>query len=205
MRVVCGALCHSVACWWPPSSTDPLPPIFSARAHRFFTPGDSLHPLADLVGFYHASVGRNGHLEIDFAIDRTGGVDPAHAATYATFGAWIRSCYGSPVATGTLAPGVASVVIPVGGAGGAVVDRVVLKEDQTRGQFVIAHTLEALVNGAWQPFDAGVTVGSKRIAIAPGGAVRATAVRFTVVSAFAPGAGAVDVAVFAPDGCAVAA
>lgn len=46
--------------------------------HWFYTPGDSLNPLATLIDFYHASVGNNGHLEIDFAIDRTGGIDPKH-------------------------------------------------------------------------------------------------------------------------------
>jgi hypothetical protein len=46
--------------------------------HWFYTPGDSLNPLATLIDFYHASVGNNGHLEIDFAIDRTGGIDPTH-------------------------------------------------------------------------------------------------------------------------------
>ena len=30
--------------------------------------------------------------EIDFAIARTGEVDPVHATAYAAFGAWIRSC-----------------------------------------------------------------------------------------------------------------
>lgn len=84
-----------------------------------------------------------------------------------------------------------------------MVDRVMLQEDQTQGQFVIAHKLEALVNGVWQPFFDGVTVGSKRIAISPGGAVKATSIRFTVVSAFAPGAQSVAVSVFSPDGCAV--
>jgi hypothetical protein len=48
--------------------------------HWFFTPGDALHPLSDLVSYYHQSVGSNGHLEIDFAIDRTGGIAPKHAA-----------------------------------------------------------------------------------------------------------------------------
>ena len=58
----------------------------------FYMPGDAIHPIGDLVSFYHHSVGMNGHLEIDFAIARTGEVDPVHATAYAAFGAWIRSC-----------------------------------------------------------------------------------------------------------------
>ncbi len=32
---------------------------------------------------YHASVGQNSVLELDFAVDRTGRIDPVHAARYA--------------------------------------------------------------------------------------------------------------------------
>ena len=78
--------------------------------HWFYTPGDPLNSLSTLVGFYHDSVGANGHLEIDFGIDRTGGVDPKHAAGYKGFGDWIQSCYGSPVAEGLLASGATSLV-----------------------------------------------------------------------------------------------
>eukprot|EP01051_Picozoa_sp_SAG22_P000042 SAG22_NODE_1_length_62449_cov_158.689270_42_plen_66_part_00 len=52
--------------------------------------------------FFQNSVGSNGHLEIDFAIDRHGTVDPVHAAAYKGFGDWVRSCYGAPVGTGAL-------------------------------------------------------------------------------------------------------
>lgn len=70
---------------WYPSGVD----VTLQKSDRwFFTPGDALNPLSTLVSFYHNSVGANGHLEIDFAIDRTGGVAPKHALAYKQFGAW---------------------------------------------------------------------------------------------------------------------
>ena len=139
-------------------------------------------------------------MEIDFAISRTGEVAPDHAALYARFGSWIASCYGgTPVADGFLPAGAASAVIAL--PPGASVDRVVLMEDQTAGQFTIAYTVEAQVAGAWAPFSSGVTIGSKRIDVA-GAPVAAAALRFTVTAAFAPGHAGVRVDALSGDGCA---
>ena len=163
-------------------------------------PGTGIHSLADLAAFYHASVGANAHLEIDFAIDRTGNVDPVHAARYREFGAWIRSCYGTPVAAGALPAGASAFTVPV--PAGAVFDRVELLEDQSRGQLIVAYTVEALVGGAYQPFSAGVTVG-KRIDIAAAPVTGATAIRVTVTQAYAQPT-ALSLRAFSPAGCAVA-
>lgn len=164
-------------------------------------PGVPVHPLSDLVGFYHRSVGANGHLEIDFAIDRTGNVDPIHAAAYAAFGAWIRACYGTPVAAGALPAGASSFSVAV--PAGATFDRVMLEEDQTAGQLIIAYTVEALVGGAYQPFSAGVTIGTKRIDVAAAAVAGATAVRVTVTQAYAQPTG-LTLKIFAPQPCVVA-
>ena len=126
---------------------------------------------------YHDSVGANGHLEIDFAIDRTGGVDPKHAAAYAGFGGWIRSCYGSPVGTGALALGATTVEVTLAKA--TSIDRVRMEEDQTKGQLIISYRVEAKVGGSWVPFSSGVTIGAKRIDVAAK-AVVTTALRFSV-------------------------
>lgn len=165
-------------------------------------PGVAVHPLADLVGFYHNSVGANGHLEIDFAIDRTGNVDPVHAAAYASFGAWIRACYGgAPVAAGSLAPGatVLTLAIPPG----AVFDRIVLEEDQTAGQAIAAYATEALVGGRWLAFSSGISIGAKRIDIAAAPVNGASSLRVTILSGYAAPTG-LRASLFAPDGCAIA-
>ena len=167
-------------------------------------PGVALHSLADLAGFYHASVGNNGHLEIDFAIDRTGNVDPAHAARYAQFGAWNRACYGSPLVRGSLPTGATSLTLAL--PAGATFDRVALEEDQSAGQLIISYTVEyqAAAGGAWTPFSAGVTVGAKRIDLGAAAVSGAAAVRVTVTQGYATPTGLM-LSVFAPDGCAVTA
>lgn len=58
--------------------------------------GLGVNSLADLISVYHNTVGANSLLELDFAIDETGQVDPVHAAAYQAFGDWIRGCYGTP-------------------------------------------------------------------------------------------------------------
>ena len=148
---------------------------------------------------YHHSVGANGHLEIDFAIDRTGNVDPVHAAGYAAFGAWIRACYGTPVATGALAPGATSFSLAL--PAGAVVDRIQLEEDQSAGQTIISYVVEALVAGAYVPFSAGVTIGAKRIDVAAA-ASGATALRVSITAAYGTPTG-LTASAFAPAGCAI--
>eukprot|EP01045_Picozoa_sp_COSAG04_P004477 COSAG04_NODE_195_length_20819_cov_5.821718_2_plen_157_part_00 len=149
---------------------------------------------------YHASVGTNGHLEIDFGIDRTGGVDPKHAACYAGFGGWIRSCYGTPVAQGALKQGATSIEVPF--TKPTSVDRIRLEEDQTAGQKIISYTVEAKVGGAWQAFSAGVTVGAKRIDVAEK-PVTASGMRVTVTEGFGKPTG-LTLFAFAPGPCATA-
>ena len=182
---------------WYPSGVD----ITLQQGDRwFYMPGVPIRPLAELVDMYHHSVGANGHLEIDFAIDRTGNVDPVHAAGYAAFGAWIRACYGAPLAQGALPAGATQFTLAL--PGGATFDRVALEEDQTAGQNIISYTVEAQVGGAWQSFSGGVTVGVKRIDVGPAAVAGATAVRFTATAGYAAPTG-LKLSVFAPTGCAI--
>lgn len=148
----------------------------------FFKPGGPIKSIEEMAVIYHNSVGANGHLEVDFAIDRTGGIAPKHAKAYLMFGNWIRSCYGKPVAEGSLPTGKTSFVLSLPSGAGEI-DRIRMEEDQAAGQRIMEYKVEAMVNGAWQPFTSGVSVGAKRIDVAAS-AVEATSLRFTVVSGF---------------------
>jgi alpha-L-fucosidase len=179
---------------WQPSGVD----VTLQEGDRwFYMPGQKIHPLADLVSFYHRSVGMNGHLEIDFAISRTGEVDPIHAEAYRSFGNWIRSCYGFPVAVGALVYGETSLVISLPNDG-VVIDRVMLQEDQSRGQVIVSYVVDVQFGGAWLRFSSGVSVGQKRIDI--GSSVLATAVRVSVTEAWGTPTG-LAAAVFSPEPC----
>jgi hypothetical protein len=195
--------------FYAPSSTD-----FTLQAGDtwFWEPGAPLRPLEELISTYHATIGANTVLELDFAIDRTGQVAPSHAALYKAFGDWRRKCYDHPIATTTLLPGASSVVLQLGaGADGALMDRVVLQEALavgTYGECVANYTLEVqLPGGAWAPF--GVSgahvIGNKRIelnAASPGEIgppMNATAVRFNVTREFC--VSEVFVSAFSPADC----
>ena len=102
----------------------------------------------------------------DFAIDRTGRVAPAHAALYKRFGAWIRSCYGSAVASGSLngtaAVGTAAgyeleITVPAS----TPIDRVILQEDQRQGQRILSYRVVEPTTGV--VFSKGTSVGNKKI------------------------------------------
>ena len=171
--------------------------------HWFFMPNQPLESLSTLIGYYHRSVGANAHLELDFAIDRTGRVAPSHAAAYAAFGAWIQRCYGTPVARATMPAGATSVTLTLGPTPVSV-DRVMMEENQVAGQLIVTYEVEALSSGGqWQRFTSGTSVGSKRIDVA-GAAVATTSLRFSVTSGYAVPTAGFNFSAFAPGPCAAA-
>ena len=171
--------------------------------HWFWVPGVPVHSLSQLVDWYHKSVGTNGHWELDVAIDRTGRVADAHARAYAALGAWIRSCYGAPVAAGSLAQGATEIVVALPSSA-TLVDRVMLREDQSRGQLIATYAVDVWDAGrdAWVPFSGGTSIGSRRIDVATAPVV-ASRVRARVLSGYALPAG-LSLGVFAPEPCALA-
>ena len=90
--------------------------------------------LEDLVDVYHESVGHNGVLEMDFAIDRDGLVEQRHAIRYKEFGSWIQSCYGKAVAEVSSPPGVRSIILKI--PNNTQIDRLMLQEDISVGQVI---------------------------------------------------------------------
>jgi hypothetical protein len=119
-------------------------------------------------------------MELDFAIDRRGEVDPTHAKLYAQLGDWIRKCYGTPVAVS--AAGTAGVVLSKGApfvliidVGATKIDRVVIQENQSQGQRILSYRVTAIENenldvnssteSAAVQFSSGSSVGNKRIDI----------------------------------------
>lgn len=184
---------------WNPSGVD-----FTLQQgdHWFYTPGDALNSLDTLKDVYHKSVGANAKLELDFAVSRTGQLAPAHVAAYAAFGAWITACYGAPAARVSPPPGATSVTLPLGGGAPVAIDRVMMQEDLAQSQRVARYVVEYLAaNGSWAPFSAGGPIGSKRIdLLGEAGPLSTTALRLTVLAAFAPPQ-LTNFAAFRPDGC----
>ena len=165
----------------------------------FYTPGAPLRTLAELQTAYHNSVGRNAVLELDFAINRDGLVEPSHAALYAAFGDWVAACYRKPALGEFALPWLADSVTYILPAP-APLSRVVLVEELAMGQSIVGFTVEvaATVGGAWAPWSSGQSIGSKRIDIAAVQTV--AAVRVTVTAQLAPVAG-LHVALLGAEGC----
>ena len=142
---------------------------------------------------YHKSVGQNCVMELDFAIDRTGNIDPTHAARYQEFGDWIRACYGTSVAatSGFVNATQFELEIP-----GGTIDRVAVREDLRGGQRVLGYTVEVLTSqSGWLPFANGTSVGNKHISIVTP-VKGASHLRLTVTSSVAPSS--LSLAAFAP-------
>eukprot|EP00939_MAST-03C_sp_MAST-3C-sp1_P000548 g548.t1 len=159
-----------------PTSTDYVPKTCDTTLqngdHWFWTPpSSSIRTIQELVEVYHATVGSNGVLELDFAIDRRGLVDAVHAARYREFGDWIRSCYGNPVANAsTLAPSGPSkdgswswIAYP---KTEHTIDRISIREDLRFGQRVQSFEVSAtLDNGTFVSLTNGTSIGNRHIAV----------------------------------------
>eukprot|EP00933_Yihiella_yeosuensis_P015403 TRINITY_DN13443_c0_g1_i1.p1 TRINITY_DN13443_c0_g1~~TRINITY_DN13443_c0_g1_i1.p1 ORF type:complete len:477 (+),score=78.65 TRINITY_DN13443_c0_g1_i1:62-1492(+) len=133
--------------------------------HWFFA-GNPIRTLKELIDVYHGTVGRNGMLELDFGINRNGLVEPSHAARYKEFGDWIRTCYGTPVAETAGTETLIELRLP---ADSPQIDRVMIREDLTKGQRVRNFQVEYEHNGKWVVFSKGQSIGNKRIDIAAAG------------------------------------
>lgn len=128
--------------------------------HWFWEPDRSIRTLAVLITIYHATVGMNGMLELDFAIDRDGLVEESHATRYKELGDWIRNCYGSPVGwtngTGT------TITLKLDNP--TEIDRVMIQEDLYKGQRIRQFIVQVMgTSGNWQTFSSAHSVGNKRI------------------------------------------
>jgi len=182
---------------WLPSGVD-----FTLQQgdHWFYTPGDGVHSLSDLISTYHQSVGCNGKLELDFAISRTGQLDPIHVARYLEFANWIDNCYGTPI--GSTIPPVGAMTATITFPTLTTFDRIMIQEDLSYSQLIYGYQVDYLANDntTWLPFSNAITVGNKKIDV--GNITNTTAVRLTIVDALAS-THISNFAVFSPDPCVI--
>eukprot|EP01064_Diplonema_japonicum_P023838 TRINITY_DN3427_c0_g1_i1.p1 TRINITY_DN3427_c0_g1~~TRINITY_DN3427_c0_g1_i1.p1 ORF type:complete len:560 (+),score=179.98 TRINITY_DN3427_c0_g1_i1:64-1680(+) len=113
--------------------------------------------LSALVSTYHDTVGINANLLLDWTPDQTGTLLPAHVQRYQEFGSWLRACYDDAVVQVANKTGMFSVTVPQG----AAFDRIVIKEDQTKGQLVRGYTVA--INGKVEVTE--TAIGHKRIVL----------------------------------------
>jgi|ERR1712130_379282 len=122
-----------------------------------------MHPksLGELVSIYHDTIGHNTYLLLDWTPTQEGTMREDHLQRYQEFGDWIRSCYAVPIVQTTKfdAKGSAKLVVPTGHE----VDRIVLREDQSTGQRILAFKVDVTLSGKSEVVN-GTAIGNKYIA-----------------------------------------
>ena len=124
-----------------------------------------------MMNIYHRTVGRNGVLELDVAVDETGRIPYNHAQRYQEMGDYIRHCYGTPLQQWT--DNIDGYIVNLDLTQPVWTDRIMLREDQWRGGqrvleykiYVRVHNREASDNDqdTWILFSQGKSIGNKRI------------------------------------------
>ncbi len=147
---------------WAPAETDmPNRYLLSNGGGWFWRAGedDLLFEPEELLERYYTSVGSNSNLLIGMVIDDRGLVPDADVEQFAAFGQLIKDRFGKPIAKA----GGEGTEIAFYFARPSVINHVVIMENIARGERIRAYTVEAEVNGVFQPVCSGFSVGHKRI------------------------------------------
>ena len=185
----------------------------------YWRPGQPIKTLAYLTSLHDASVGHNANLLLNFSPTYAGRLPAEGAAMYKLFGDWRRACYGAgnkindTAAVRSLSAGPPQIGVPLAvdtplqlevsegvGSGG----RVVIMEDQTKGQRIVNYTLEGRAGGlgSWVSIVAAQSIGHKRIVVLPNSTEIFDAFRLTVRGVVGPRADGASIRSFAAYGAA---
>lgn len=156
----------------------------------FWKPGQQYRPLSELKAVYVNSVGANSNLLLGVMPNATGLIGEDQVQLLQQLGEWITKCYGPDAAansTGSATGASLTLTVPEG----AVIDRIVLREDQSAGAQVASFIVEVMPEGGWRrqwlPAGQGTAIGNKRIHFLPTGAIPLAEIRVNVTSTL-PGA-----------------
>ncbi|MBR2291010.1 MAG: alpha-L-fucosidase [Prevotella sp.] len=168
---------------WVPGETNT-----SIRPGWFYHTTEDAHvkSLSKLMDTYYKSVGRNSTLLLNFPIMPNGRIHPTDSLRGIAFNKMIHEVFKKDLAKDGK-KNVQSSIVTIQWDKPTTFNRFVAEEDIRYGQRVKKFTLEALVDGQWQPLkdalvekgDGLTTIGHRRIICFP--AVTATSLRFTIV------------------------
>ena len=129
----------------------------------FFGSEDPTRSLSQLVDVYHRTVGRNCFLTLGMSPNREGLVPTEHAAAYKALGDFVSACYDNPVPSQKAKLDSNGVTYEFEEP--AVIDRVVLMEDQTDGQVIRSYGVYGRTDegSEWKQLSGGKSVGHKKI------------------------------------------
>ena len=167
---------------WCPGETNT-----SIRPGWFYHEAENEHvkSLSKLMDTYYKSVGRNSTLLLNFPIAPNGRIHPTDSLRGIAFKQMIDEVFAENLiehGTWDIEHGTLNMK-----HGAAAFNRFLVEEDIAYGQRVKKFSLEALVDGKWQPLrdalvengDGLTTIGHRRIICFP--TVKATKLRFTII------------------------
>ncbi|MDN3687136.1 alpha-L-fucosidase [Cyclobacterium jeungdonense] len=157
---------EGLAKWVGPQNAGYIPAEANlhTRSSWFWKP-DSDPTLKDssfLMKAYLESIGRGANLLVNMTPDSTGLIPQAEVNLLENFGHSIRSTFAHPVGI-TSSKNQPSTELSLPLPQNHRVNLLVLEEVLEKGQHVRQYTLEAWVEGQWQPVASGETIGRKRI------------------------------------------
>jgi hypothetical protein len=151
---------------------------------------------------YRNTVGANSVLELGVLPDNTGSIPADQMAVLQAFGDYVRECHSAHAAVAATSGTAASITVTLPTT--TVINRVILQEDLSAGQLVLAFTVSALPPGGYAPkpvvVASGTAIGHKRILYFDSGPLPAVSVTVTATALY-PGftaANFANVAVYAP-------
>ena len=132
----------------------------------FYARHAGVHSPKELRRMYETSAGSNTGLIIDIAPFPNGSVPSAQRAAATTLGKFVRGCYGQPPLASASG---SSSTITVKPSSAATIDRVMIREDQSKGERVRSFSLTAaLADGSRAPLctaRGGKSVGNMFICV----------------------------------------
>ncbi len=138
-------------------------PLLKNKGHKWFwAPGtDHLILTTDqLMDIYYKSVGRGAVLLLNSTPDTTGFIPESHMVRYKEFGNEIRRRFDNPV----MRKRGEGKFLEIRFTKSTEINHVILQEDLSKGQRVLAFSIEGMDNvGKWSQLYDGTSIGNKRI------------------------------------------
>lgn len=134
---------------------------YKGRHEWFWEPGDEAHifPVANLLDMYEKSIGRNATLIVGLTPDASGLLPQPDVDTLKAFGDLLKETYSTPVFSFSSDQKEIELPLPKG----RKFDKIVITEDQSRGQRVRAFSLQVQQRGKWITLAEGTSIGNKFI------------------------------------------
>jgi len=154
-------------------------PLLKNKGHKWFwAPGtDHLILTTDqLMDIYYKSVGRGAVLLLNSTPDTTGFIPESHMVRYKEFGNEIRRRFDNPV----MRKRGEGKFLEIRFTKSTEINHVILQEDLSKGQRVLAFSIEGMDNvGKWSQLYDGTSIGNKRICSFDEVPLRRIKVKFT--------------------------